>query len=174
MAIKKDRTLSEKEAMELIVDCTEQPIQRPQKKQRRFYSGKKKRHTMKTEIRMTSKGRITSVSNPSPGKKHDFEIYKDDKPPPRHARVYADSGYQGLDRIHGQTEIPYKKPKKGKLTTEEKVYNRALSSFRVRVEQKIRELKIFNILSHPYRNFRKGYGLKMNIIAGVVNLKAGF
>lgn len=174
MALKKDRTLSEKDLQEMIVDCTEQPIQRPQKKQKRYYSGKKKRHTLKTEIRVSGSGRITGISKPSPGRKHDFEVYKGEKPPPRSSRVYADSGYQGLDKKHKQTEIPFKKPPKGSLNREEKEYNRALSSFRVKIENKIRELKIFNILSLPFRNFRKGYGIKMNIIAGFVNLKAGF
>lgn len=174
VAIKKDRTLSQEELEELIMDCTEQPIQRPKKGQKKYYSGKKKRHTIKTEIRIRADGKITQVSPPSPGNRHDFEIYKREKPPPRNTRTYADSGYQGLDKRRSCVEIPYKKPKGGSLDAEQKEYNRALSSFRVRVENKIRDLKTFNILSHTYRNFRKGYGLKMNIIAGMVNFKAGF
>ena len=172
--IKKDRTLTEKELAELIIDCTEQPIQRPKKKQKKYYSGKKKRHTIKTELRITGAGKIKGISNPRPGKCHDFEIHKDSDPLPPQSRVYVDSGYQGLDKRHKQTELPYKKPKGGRLSASEKEYNRGLSSFRVRVENKIRELKIFQILSQTYRNFRKGYGLKLNIIAGIVNLKSGF
>lgn len=174
MGIKKDRTLTEKELCEIIVDCTEQPIQRPKKGQKKYYSGKKKRHTLKTEIRITGEGKIKGVSRPRAGKIHDFEIFKKEKPLPPHCRIYADSGYQGLDKRHKQTELPYKKPKGGKLSVDEKEYNRGLSSFRVRVENKIRELKTFNILSQTYRNFRKGYAIKFTIIAGIVNLKAGF
>ena len=174
VAIKKDRTLTQKDLEEMIIDCTEQPIQRPKRKQKKYYSGKKKRHTIKTELRIRGDGKIISTSPPTPGKIHDFKLYKSTKPPPEECRVYADSGYQGLDKKHHQTEIPFKKPKKGKLTAEEKEYNHALSSFRVRVEHKIREIKIFKIMSDTYRNHRKAYGLKMNIVTGIVNLKAGF
>jgi hypothetical protein len=51
----------------LIVDGAEQPIERPSRKQRCWYSGKKKRHTIKTEIAVTEGGRIVAVSKPAPG-----------------------------------------------------------------------------------------------------------
>ena len=47
----------------LIIDCTDQPIQRPSWKQQSWYSGKKKRHTIKTEIVITENGRIVSIYN---------------------------------------------------------------------------------------------------------------
>lgn len=34
----------------LVVDVTESPIERPKKKQRGYYSGKKKRHTLKAQV----------------------------------------------------------------------------------------------------------------------------
>lgn len=60
------------------------------------------------------------------------------------------------------------------LSLEEKEYNRGLSSFRVRIENKIRELKIFRIIGERYRNKNRGYGLKFGIVAGLVNFKNGF
>jgi len=42
------------------------------------------------------------------------------------------------------------------------------------VENVIAQLKNFRILSYRYRNKRKGYNLKFNIIGGLVNLKQGF
>ena len=174
MAIKKDRTLSQEDLEEMIIDCTEQPVRRPKKGQKKYYSGKKKRHTIKCEIRIRSDGKITHVSKPAPGKRHDFTIYKDQKPPPRGCHLYADSGYQGLDKRRPDVEIPFKKPKEGELDAEQKEYNRGLSSFRVRVENKICEMKVFQILTQTYRNFRKRYALKINIIAGIVNLKNQF
>jgi hypothetical protein len=174
IAIKKDRTLTQQDLETIIVDCTEQPIERPKKGQKRYYSGKKKRHTFKSEIQITEGGRIVSVSPAHPGKDHDLTIRKEGPPLPRNTRGYGDSAYQGYNDVHPAMEIPYKKPKKGKLTAEEREYNRALSSFRVRIENKIRELKIFRILSDLYRNKRRGYGLKFNIVAGLVNFKNGF
>ncbi|QOD38246.1 hypothetical protein ID128_01520 [Candidatus Wolbachia massiliensis] len=60
------------------------------------------------------------------------------------------------------------------ITEEQKEHNRELASFRMRVENKIRELKIFKILSYVYRNFQKKYNMRFNIIAGLVNLRHGF
>ena len=70
--------------------------------------------------------------------------------------------------------IPYKGYRKKPLTTRQKEHNRALASFRMRVENKFRELKIFKILADVYRNFQKKYHMRFNIIAGLVNLKHGF
>ena len=84
--------VSRQEAEALIIDCTEQPIQRPSRKQRCWYSGKKKRHTIKTEIVTTEMGRIVSISKPAPGRVHDLEIRRRGPPLPSDSRVYADSG----------------------------------------------------------------------------------
>ena len=174
LGIKKRRLIGEKEAMELIIDCTEQGIERPSKKQSRYYSGKKKAHTLKTELQITGEGKIIHISNPWPGKDHDMTIRAQGPPLPENTKVYVDSGYQGLHKDHANTEYPYKKSKNHKLNREEREYNRALSGFRIRVEHKIRELKIFRYMGEKHRNRRQGYGMAVNIIAGIVNLKAGF
>jgi hypothetical protein len=56
---------------------------------------------------------------------------KEGPPIQKETRVYADSGYQELDKLHPQTELPYKKTKTRNLDAEEKEYNRALSRYRV-------------------------------------------
>ena len=174
VAIKKERKLSHKEVEELIVDCTEQPIQRPKKRQKQYYSGKKKRHTIKTEIQVNRKGRIIKVSKPHAGKKHDMQIRKESGILPQDCEVYGDSGYQGLRDTHKKAKIPIKKSKNRPLNNTSKAYNRALAHIRIGVEHKIRELKIFCILAQTYRNPKSRYGVKMKIIAGIVNIKNGF
>lgn len=174
VAIRKERHLSQEEVESLIIDATEQPIERPKRRQTKYYSGKKKRHTLKTEIRVTPKGRIVHVSKHFPGSVHDFTVYKDGPPVHRDTRTFVDSGYQGLDKLHQATELPYKKSKNHKLNKEEKEYNAGLSRLRVKVENTLCKIKTFRILSERYRNKRKGYSLKFNIIAGIVNLKNGF
>ncbi|MCP4474224.1 MAG: transposase family protein [Gammaproteobacteria bacterium] len=67
--------------------------------------------------------------------------------------------------------IPFKKPKNGELTDEQKAYSRNLSEKRIKVENVIRETEIVKILSETYRNRRSGHGIKTNIIAGIVNMK---
>ena len=174
ISVKKVRHLSKKEVSTLLIDCTEQPIERPNRKQKQYYSGKKKRHTLKTEVQITENRRIVSVSAPHPGSVHDMEIRKRGSPLPKDSMAYVDSGYQGLHKVHAATEYPYKKSKNKPLTKKEKQYNSGLSRFRVRIENKIAQLKKFKILSDRYLNKRRGYGIKFNIIAGIVNLQAGF
>jgi|SRR6478609_708830 len=176
MAITKTRHLKQEEIEDLILDATEQPIERPKKGQRVFYSGKKKRHTNKTEIRIIpqGKGRIVHVSKTRPGSVHDFSLYKEEPPIPKGTTAFVDSGYQGLDKLHVRTELPFKASKNKPLDEEDKAYNHALSRLRVMVEHVLANIKAFRILSDRYRNKNKRYNLKFNIIAGIVNLKNGF
>ncbi len=70
--------------------------------------------------------------------------------------------------------IPYKKTKDHQLTKEEKLHNQELSKFRIKIEHKIREIKIFKIIGSIYRNFQEKYNMRFNIVAGIVNLKNQF
>ena len=67
------------------------------------------------------------------------------------------------------SETPIKKKKGKKLTKEEKQYNRQLNKIRIIVEHINRRLKIFKILSYPYRNRGRRFGLRANLIAGIYN-----
>jgi hypothetical protein len=171
--IEKNRQVSRDEVEYLITDATEQPVQRPKRRQKRYFSGKKRRHTQKIEITADNKGIIRSVSGTYPGKEHDFNIYKRKKNRHKFPGIpeKADSGYQGIHKIKKNAEIPYKKPKGGQLSEEQKKFNRELSKKRIKVENVIREIKIFKVVSDTYRNRRKGHNLKVSIIAGIVNLK---
>lgn len=172
--IKKDRTLTEEKVMAILADVTEISTQRPKKKQKEKYSGKKKRHTLKAEIAMTDRGEIIHVSKVYGGRTHDFKIRKTEKPFPRKAVKIVDSGYQGLQKRERNVWLPFKGTKKRPLTQEQKDHNKALSRLRVPVENKIAELKVFKILSDRYRNFQKKLHLRLNILVGIVNLKHGF
>jgi hypothetical protein len=176
LAIKKDRTLTPDVILKLLVDVTEQPIQRPKKagKRKQTYSGKKKRHTRKTEIVIQEDGKITSVSKSHGGRKHDFKIRKEETPLPRQSKKYADSGYQGLQKIASFVTLPFKRKKGQQLTFEQKQHNRRLASLRIKIEHKFREIKVFKVMSEVYRNFGRKHHLRFNIIAGIVNLKHGF
>ena len=94
LKIKPEKLLSENDLQLLIVDATEQRIERP-KNQRDYYSGEKHAHTIKTEIVTDSKGRIFQVSKPYEGRVHDFEIRKTEGPLPS-IPILADSGYKAF------------------------------------------------------------------------------
>ena len=174
LGVSKRIKVTAEEAQALIMDCTEQPVQRPSRKQRCWYSGKKKRHTVKNEIIITGTGRIAAVSDDAPGRVHDIEVRRRGPPLPKDAHGHADSGYQGYQIDHPALEIPYKKSKKKPLTRDERDYNHALSRFRVRAEHTIARMKSFRILADRYRYPRSGHIVKFSIIAGIVNMAAGF
>ena len=66
------------------------------------------------------------------GKCHDFRLFKESKTyiNPK-VRAVTDTGYQGLKKIHANSELPKKKTKKNPLTQEDKKNNQKLSSERV-------------------------------------------
>jgi IS5 family transposase len=89
----------------------------------------KKRHTIKTEIRINAQGPTRHVSKWHPGSVHEFTVCKQEATAARGARAYADSGYQGRQDLHIKTELPHKKFKNKGLDVLEKKYHRALSRF---------------------------------------------
>ena len=84
-------------------------------------------------------------------------------------QVIVDSGYQGLQYIDSNTLLPKKKSKKNPLTKEDKKNNTEIASQRVRNEHAIGFIKRFKIVSDRYRNRRKRFGLRFNLIAGICN-----
>ena len=106
------------------------------------------------------------------GSQHDFELFKHSRCVfSQHIRSLADTGYLGLNKLHANSQIPAKKSKLHPLTKEQKTSNRHLSHERILVENVIRKLKIFRILSERYRNRRKRFSLRFNLIAAIYNLE---
>jgi hypothetical protein len=175
--ITKEPKLSEDALRTLLLDATEQRTHSTQNSRDEkcpYYSGKKKCHTIKTEIIMTNKGKIIQLSSPFPGSVHDLSIRRESDPIPEAKSIYADSGYQGLDKEYPHIKLPKKKPIGKPLNEEEEKYNKSVHHVRNPVEFKFRELKIFQILYQTYRNSKCSYAIKMAIIAGIVNFKNGF
>ena len=104
------------------------------------------------------------------GRVHDFKLLKRSRLPFVSSQLcLADRGYQRFAKIHPGACTPTKKPRKQPLADAEKQHNRALARLRVRVEHVIRRFKIFRIFSGRYRNRRKRFGLRLNLIAGLLN-----
>ena len=119
---------------------------------------------------MDKKGKKIICTNFAEGKRHDFRLYKESKVH-LHPEISAltDTGYLGLQKIHTKTEMPKKKTKKIPLTREDKANNRKISSERVSNEHVIGMIKRFKIVADRYRNRRKRFGLRFNLIAGICN-----
>ena len=145
---------------EFIVDGTEREIERPKDKtkQKDYYSGKKKEHTVKNQIIINpKKKRILYVSKTITGRIHDKKALIDDgilTMAPLKSKGMADLGYQGVneDCPWLKVIIPIKRRPKQELTESDEATNKSISSIRVRVEHVIGRLKINKILCYSFRS----------------------
>ena len=140
------------------------------KKQRKFYSGKKKRHTLKTQVVEEKANRKIICVSCCEGKKHDYQLFKDSGVRlNEQTEQIMDSGYQGAQRTHARTVLPQKKPRGGVLAKYQKCLNRQIARQRVLNENVIGSIKRFRILAERYRNRRKRYHLRVTLIAVIYN-----
>ncbi len=140
------------------------------KQQKRHYSGKQKCHTVKSQVLVNQKTQEIICVAVRAGKVHDFRIWKESQIDiGKKIELLADKGYQGIKEIHENSRTPIKKTKGNSLTEEQKKFNQQLAKERIVVEHVNRKLKIFRILSSRYRNRRKRFGLRLNLIAGIYN-----
>jgi hypothetical protein len=101
---------------------------------------------------------------------HDFKLFKQSRLPiKKETKVRVDNGYLGIHLLHANSELPKKKSKLHPLTKEEKIENKAKASARIVVEHVNARLKTFKILGEKYRNRRKRFGLRFNLICTFVN-----
>ena len=87
-------------------------VRASKKKQRHFYSGKKKRHTQKAQLIADKRtGKIIATAF-CEGKKQDFALFKESRTMLDSSILsLADSGYQGIDKLHANSQTPKKKSK---------------------------------------------------------------
>jgi len=106
------------------------------------------------------------------GRRHDFKLFKDSKTR-LHPKTQSltDSGYLGIAKLHGNATLPKKRSKKHPLTRQDKAANRSISRRRVLNENVIGAVKKFKIVSDKYRNRRKRFALRFNLIAGIYNFE---
>ena len=103
-----------------LIDSTEQERQEPKGKElkERFYSGRKKRHTRKTQVVVEEKdGMIMDISSGWEGRMHDLKVFESSRVWERFNGVrvvgMVDKGYVGIEGIvsEWEIEIPKKKPR---------------------------------------------------------------
>ena len=170
--------LDPEDIRELFFDATERPTRRPEAGQREYYSGKKKRHTIKTQVVVARRARppgpgdeprkvrIAAVSESVPGRMHDKKLYDRSRVvAPPDVRRTGDTAYIGTP-----LETPSRKPRGGKLTDAQKEENRRISSRRVAAEHGIGKMKVWRIAAERYRNRVGKHTLVMKNVAGLHNL----
>jgi hypothetical protein len=164
----------ENTSMVLAIDATEQRIERPVKKQKQFFSGKKSYHSIKAQLLICLSTLKILAIHIGKGKQHDFALFKNSQVfiHPK-AKLLVDSGYQGVAKYHKNSVLPYKRKKNQSLTTEEKAHNQALAKQRIAIEHVNRRCKIFRIVKETYRGKHKNYSLNWHVVAALVNLRYG-
>ena len=133
-----------------------------------WYSGKKKQHTIKSQVvadKFTKKIICTSFAS---GKYHDFNLLKKSKLPiSSSTQIFIDSGYQGILNFY-----PYSKNTKfRKLSPSQKAENRFISKHRIFIENIFASIKKFKIFSDIYRSRTKRFSLRFNLIASILNFE---
>ncbi|KYA75437.1 transposase [Streptococcus pneumoniae] len=113
---------------------------------------------MKAQAIVTSQGRIVSLDI-TVNYSHDMKLFKMScRNIGQAGKILADSGYQGLMKIYPQAQTP-RKSSKLKQTQVENIFAK---------------VKTFKMFSTTYRNHRKRFGLRMNLIVGIINHELGF
>lgn len=170
--------------LEFLIDSTEQPKRKPRDQQKRKdnYTGKKKRHIHKQLVTATRSGLIVDQNPGGGGKAHDFKIFKKDHAKhgvfkecvDLHVTLYADSGFQGLQEqgLPVECRVVKRPTHNHPLTRQEREINRYRASQRMANEHVIGWRKKYQITAQEYRNRDADYDTMIEIVAGLVNLRA--
>jgi DDE superfamily endonuclease/Helix-turn-helix of DDE superfamily endonuclease len=154
----------------VLIDSFESPVRRPSlpARQKRVYSGKQKRHTLKSQVVTDAKGEILDLDPGPRGPTADKCLYEQ-SPVEAHypsAPKQGDLAYQGIAGV----SVPHKQPKGGHLTEEQRAENRRLAAVRVHVEHGIRRIKGWRIVRDDYRVALGLFPLIASTVVGLVQL----
>lgn len=155
-----------------IIDVTETKIDRPEKNQKDYYSGKKKMHSLKTQVEIGVDTLLIYSIAFAKGCIHDFNLFKNSRHDHnKDTTLFLDLAYIGIDKIHKNVIIPIKSSKNHKLSKDEKWYNREVSRIRIAIEHANAFIKKFKMVSTRYRNRRKNFKLYMTFICCIYNFE---
>jgi hypothetical protein len=161
-----------------LIDAKEQRVNKPQgeEKQRPYYSGKKKAHTLKTQVVVDARGRIEAVSESAPGSTHDLTLLAGSGVlacPGEGEAAMMDKGYVGVDkhlRRGVSAVLPLKKPRGGELSEQQRGHNREVARQRIVVEHTMAQLNRFTVLRQVFRaRRRERHGKVVRVVAKLVN-----
>ena len=159
----------------VVIDTFEQRTHRPKRRQRAYYSGKKKAHTLKSQVGVDEEtGRVVDVSDSVPGPWADLKLLKTSgllKRLPEGVGGIGDLAYVGIADLHpeGLGATPRRKPRGKDRPPEDRKYNRAFSRRRIVVEHTIGRLRRFRSVAHVNRHRRRGHAARVRAVAGLVN-----
>jgi DDE superfamily endonuclease/Helix-turn-helix of DDE superfamily endonuclease len=172
-----DSLLADTPELAVVIDSFEQKIQRPKDTAKRdgCYSGKKKTHTLKSQVAVDEDtGTIVDVSESVPGPTADLKLLAQSKlleRLPEGVGGLGDAAYQGIAKLHPRCAAPRKKPwgKNKPRPPEDRLYNHAFSCRRIVVENSINRLRRYQCLTQTDRQHRQNHTARVCAVAGLVN-----
>jgi hypothetical protein len=162
----------------LVVDGKEQRVNRPTgyDAQRPYYSGKKKAHTIKTQVAVDPCGRIEALSASVPGgANHDLALLRASGVLERLGQgeaVMLDKGYVGVKNYYPDVAVvlPFRASRGRPLSEEQKAHNREVARYRIVVEHTMAQLNRFTALRQVYRaKRRERHSQLIRVVAKLVN-----
>lgn len=169
-----DDLLHDTPALAVVIDSFEQRVQRPRDKTAadRLYSGKKKAHTLKSQIAVDEEtGRIVDVSHSVTGPTADLTLLAQSgllRRLPEGVGGIGDLAYVGINKL-GNGAAPRRKPRGQPRPLDDVVYNTAFSRRRIIVEHTIGRVRRYQALSQPDRHHRHHHTARTRAVAGLVN-----
>jgi hypothetical protein len=161
----------------VIVDTFEQRVQRPrdQEEADRHYSGKKKQHTLKSQVTINAEsGKVVDVPDSVCGPTSDLTLLRAsgllDRLDPD-VGMLGDLAYVGVAPLHpaGLGFTPRRKPREQPRPPEDIAYNTAFAAARIGVEHTIGRLRRYQSLAQLDRHHRRGHAARVRAVAGLVN-----
>jgi hypothetical protein len=168
----------------LVVDGKEQKIERPKNKkdkdgkiqdrQKPYYSGKKKAHTIKNQVAISPVGFVEHASKSVPGSMHDLTLLRQTdllSELSEEEAAMMDKGYDGITQDYPDKKLylPFKARRNHPLTEEQKAYNRFLAKYRIVVEHTMAQLNQFQVLVQRFRHQLSKHSSIFRIVCGLVN-----
>lgn len=168
----------------LVIDAKEQRVERPKNKkdkdgkvqdrQKPYYSGKKKAHTLKNQAAISPTGLVEHASESVPGSTHDLTLLRQTgllSKLDNDEAAMLDKGYDGIanDYPDKKLYLPFKARRHHPLTEEQKAYNQFLAKYRIVVEHTMAQLNKFQILAQKFRHKLSKHSAIFRIVCGLVN-----
>jgi len=164
----------------LVIDTKEQPILRPKStngddRQKPYYSGKKKRHTLKNEIGALPDGQVGALSESVPGgATADVTLLRRTRLVEQldaEEAAMLDKAYVGVGKDFPEHRllIPFKASRGHPLTEEQKAFNRLVSQYRIVVEHTNAQLNQFQVLAQVYRHALESHSRTIRVVAMLIN-----
>jgi hypothetical protein len=163
----------------VVIDSFEQRVQRPRSRTEAdtYYSGKKKQHTLKSQVTIDlATGDIVDISESVRGPTADVRLLEQSgvlsRLPPGVAGL-GDLAYIGIATLQpqGLGFTPRRKPRGQPRPAEDVAYNTAFSRARIGVEHTIGQMRRYQSVTQTDRNHRRQHAPRVVAVAGLVNRK---